>query len=40
MEINVRGKNIEATGALVDYAQKKVRKLTKYLDRPQRPRWS
>jgi putative sigma-54 modulation protein len=33
MEINVRGKNIEATGALVDYAQKKVRKLTKYLDR-------
>ncbi len=33
MEINVRGKNIEATAALVDYAQKKVRKLTKYLDR-------
>ena len=33
MEINVRGKNIEATGALVDYAQKKVSKLTKYLDR-------
>ncbi|HOB29044.1 MAG: ribosome-associated translation inhibitor RaiA [Dethiobacteria bacterium] len=34
MEINVRGKNIEVTEALVDYAQKKISKLTKYLDRP------
>ena len=34
MEITVRGKNIEATEALVDYAHKKVNKLTKYLDRP------
>ncbi|HHW75090.1 MAG TPA: ribosome-associated translation inhibitor RaiA [Firmicutes bacterium] len=34
MEITVRGKNIEVTDALVDYANKKVNKLTKYLDRP------
>ncbi|NLA12196.1 MAG: ribosome-associated translation inhibitor RaiA [Firmicutes bacterium] len=34
MEINIRGKNIEVTEALVDYAQKKVGKLTKYLNRP------
>lgn len=33
MEINVRGKNIEVTEALVDYAQKKVNKLARYLDR-------
>ena len=32
MEINVRGKNIEVTDALVDYAQKKIKKLSKYLD--------
>lgn len=32
MEINVRGKNFEVTDALVDYAQKKVSKLTKYFD--------
>lgn len=34
MEITVRGKNIEATEALVDYAHKKVNKLAKYLNRP------
>ncbi len=32
MEINVRGKNIEATPALVDYAQKKLGKLDKHFD--------
>ncbi|HOL15746.1 MAG TPA: ribosome-associated translation inhibitor RaiA, partial [Bacillota bacterium] len=34
MEIKVRGKNIDVTAALADYAKKKVRKLTKYLNRP------
>ncbi len=33
MEINVRGKNIEVTDALVDYARKKIKKLARYLDR-------
>lgn len=33
MKINVRGKNIEATPALVDYAQKKLGKLEKHFDR-------
>ncbi len=32
MNINVRGKNIEATPALVDYAQKKLGKLDKHFD--------
>lgn len=34
MEIKVRGKNIDVTAALADYAKKKVRKLTNYLNRP------
>ncbi len=33
MNINVRGKNIEATPALVDYAQKKLGKLEKHFDK-------
>ncbi|MGM0689356.1 MAG: ribosome hibernation-promoting factor, HPF/YfiA family [Bacillota bacterium] len=32
MEINVRGKNIEATPALIDYAHKKLGKLDKHFD--------
>ncbi|MFO7951284.1 MAG: ribosome-associated translation inhibitor RaiA [Bacillota bacterium] len=32
MKINVRGKNIEATPSLVDYAQKKIGKLDKHFD--------
>jgi len=40
MEIKVRGKNIEVTAALEEYAKKKVQKLTKYLNRPRRSRWS
>ncbi len=32
MNINVRGKNIEATPALVDYAQKKLGKLDKHFE--------
>ncbi len=32
MNINVRGKNIDATPALVDYAQKKLGKLDKHFD--------
>lgn len=34
MQITVRGKNIEITDALRDYATKKVGRLEKYLDRP------
>lgn len=33
MNINVRGKNIEATPALVDYAHKKIGKLDKHFDK-------
>jgi putative sigma-54 modulation protein len=33
MNINVRGKNIEATPALVDYANKKLGKLEKHFDK-------
>ena len=33
MKINVRGKNIEATPALVDYAEKKLSKLEKHFDK-------
>ncbi|HED24389.1 MAG TPA: ribosome-associated translation inhibitor RaiA [Firmicutes bacterium] len=33
MNINVRGKNIEATPALVDYAYKKLSKLEKHFDK-------
>ncbi len=33
MNINVRGKNIEATPALVDYAHKKLGKLEKHFDK-------
>lgn len=33
MEINVRGKNIEATPALVDYAHKKLGKLDKHFEK-------
>ncbi len=33
MEINVRGKNIEATPALVDYANKKLSKLEKHFEK-------
>jgi len=33
MNINVRGKNIEATPALVDYAHKKLGKLDKHFDK-------
>ena len=33
MKINVRGKNIEATPALVDYANKKLSKLNKHFDK-------
>ncbi len=33
MKINVRGKNIEATPALVDYAEKKLSKLDKHFDK-------
>ncbi len=33
MEINVRGKNIDATPALVEYANKKLGKLERYFDR-------
>ena len=33
MDINVRGKNIDATPALVDYAQKKLSKLEKHFDK-------
>ena len=33
MDINVRGKNIDATPALVDYAQKKLSKLDKHFDK-------
>lgn len=34
MQITVRGKNIEITDALRDYATKKVGRLEKYVDRP------
>lgn len=33
MKINVRGKNIEATPALIDYAEKKLSKLDKHFDK-------
>jgi len=33
MDINVRGKNIDATPALVDYAQKKLSKLEKHFEK-------
>jgi putative sigma-54 modulation protein len=33
MKISVRGKNIEATPALVDYAEKKISKLEKHFDK-------
>lgn len=34
MQITVRGKNIQITDALRDYATKKVERLSKYFDRP------
>ncbi|MGI6345018.1 MAG: ribosome hibernation-promoting factor, HPF/YfiA family [Bacillota bacterium] len=34
MEVTVRGKNIDVTDALRDYATKKVSRLEKYIDRP------
>lgn len=34
MQITVRGKNIQITDALRDYATKKVERLSKFLDRP------
>lgn len=34
MKFNIRGQKIEITGAIKDYAQKKVSKLEKYFDKP------